>query len=94
MQEDLYYPHPLLQDILWATLHKFVEPLLLHWPGNKLRDKALDTAIQHIHYEDENTRYLCIGPVSKVSLFHLLDIDVVPLVLLLHFPYFYACGST
>ncbi|KAM1717416.1 hypothetical protein ACFX11_025251 [Malus domestica] len=22
--------------------------------------------MQHIHYEDENTRYLCIGPVNKV----------------------------
>lgn len=66
VQEDLYYPHPLVQDILWATLHKFVEPVLMHQPGSKLRQKALDTAIQHIHYEDENTRYVCIGPVNKV----------------------------
>ncbi|RWR82680.1 Prenyltransferase/squalene oxidase [Cinnamomum micranthum f. kanehirae] len=65
-QEDLYYPHPLVQDILWATLHKFVEPLLLHWPGSMLREKALRTAMEHIHYEDENTRYVCIGPVNKV----------------------------
>ncbi|XP_020102840.1 cycloartenol synthase [Ananas comosus] len=65
-KEDLYYPHPLVQDILWATLHKFVEPVLMHRPGSKLRQKALDTAIQHIHYEDENTRYVCIGPVNKV----------------------------
>jgi hypothetical protein len=67
MQEDLYYPHSMVQDILWATLHKFVEPVLMHWPGSKLRERALRTAIQHIHYEDENTRYICIGPVSKVS---------------------------
>lgn len=65
-KEDLYYPHPLVQDILWATLHKFVEPLLLHWPGSMLREKALRTAMEHIHYEDENTRYVCIGPVNKV----------------------------
>ncbi|KAJ4809906.1 Terpene cyclase/mutase family member [Rhynchospora pubera] len=65
-KEDLYYPHPMIQDILWATLDKFVEPVLLHWPGTKLREKALNTAIQHIHYEDENTRYICIGPVNKV----------------------------
>ncbi|XP_072991104.1 cycloartenol synthase-like [Typha latifolia] len=65
-KEDLYYPHPLIQDILWASLHKFVEPVLMHWPGSKLRKRALDTAIQHIHYEDENTRYICIGPVNKV----------------------------
>ncbi|KAJ4753485.1 Terpene cyclase/mutase family member [Rhynchospora pubera] len=65
-KEDLYYPHPMMQDILWATLHKFVEPVLLHWPGNRLREGALNTVIQHIHYEDENTRYICIGPVNKV----------------------------
>ncbi|GLT97442.1 hypothetical protein SLE2022_150070 [Rubroshorea leprosula] len=65
-KEDLYYPHPLAQDILWATLHKFVEPVLMHWPGKRLRERALSTAMEHIHYEDENTRYICIGPVNKV----------------------------
>lgn len=65
-KEDLYYPHPMVQDILWATLHKAVEPLLMHWPGKKLREKALSTTLEHIHYEDENTRYICIGPVNKV----------------------------
>ncbi|MFS7973105.1 putative cycloartenol synthase [Helianthus anomalus] len=65
-KEDLYYPHPLVQDILWATLDKFVEPVLMRWPGKKLREKALRTAMEHIHYEDENTRYVCIGPVNKV----------------------------
>lgn len=73
LQEDLYYPHPLVQDILWTSLHKAVEPVLMHWPGKKLREKALKTAIEHIHYEDENTRYICIGPVNKVcnQAFHL-----------------------
>lgn len=66
MQEDLYYPHPLVQDILWASLHMFVEPIFMNWPGKKLREKALKTVIEHIHYEDENTRYICIGPVNKV----------------------------
>ncbi|KAL6335603.1 hypothetical protein AAG906_030737 [Vitis piasezkii] len=65
-KEDLYYPHPLVQDILWASLHKVLEPILGHWPGNKLREKALCTVMQHVHYEDENTRYICIGPVNKV----------------------------
>nr|KAJ0211141.1 hypothetical protein LSAT_V11C400209690 [Lactuca sativa] len=65
-KEDLYYPHPLIQDILWATLDKFVEPILMRWPGKKLREKALRTAMEHIHYEDDNTRYICIGPVNKV----------------------------
>ncbi|KAL6335651.1 hypothetical protein AAG906_030789 [Vitis piasezkii] len=65
-KEDLYYPHPLVQDILWASLHKVIEPILGHWPGNKLREKALCTVMQHVHYEDENTRYICLGPVNKV----------------------------
>jgi cycloartenol synthase len=67
LQEDLYYPHPFVQDVLWATLHKFVEPVMLHWPGSKLREKSLETVMQHVHYEDENTRYICIGPVNKVN---------------------------
>ena len=66
LQEDLYYPHPLVQDILWASLHKVLEPILMHWPGKKLREKAVSVAMEHVHYEDENTRYLCIGPVNKV----------------------------
>ena len=66
LKEDLYYPHPLVQDILWASLHKVVEPVLSRWPGTILREKALRTTLEHIHYEDENTRYICIGPVNKV----------------------------
>ncbi|KAH0684699.1 hypothetical protein KY290_023414 [Solanum tuberosum] len=65
-KEDLYYPHPLLQDILWTSLDKLIEPLFMHWPGKKLREKALSTVMNHIHYEDENTRYICLGPVNKV----------------------------
>ncbi|XVF19109.1 hypothetical protein REPUB_Repub11eG0081600 [Reevesia pubescens] len=65
-EEDLYYPHPLVQDILWTSLDKVVEPILMHWPGKKLREKALQTAIMHIHYEDENTYCICIGSLNKV----------------------------
>lgn len=68
LQEDLYYPHPLIQDMLWTCLHKFVEPILMRWPGTLLREKALQTVMEHIHYEDENTRYICIGPVNKVAI--------------------------
>lgn len=65
-KEDLYYPHPLVQDILWTSLQKVAEPLLMRWPVKRLREKALSTVMEHIHYEDENTRYICIGPVNKV----------------------------
>ncbi|KAF8685985.1 hypothetical protein HU200_043913 [Digitaria exilis] len=65
-KEDLYYPHPPVQDVLWTALHKFFEPFMLHWPGNKLREKALSKVLQHVHYEDENTQYICIAGVNKV----------------------------
>ncbi|RLM69703.1 hypothetical protein C2845_PM17G06810 [Panicum miliaceum] len=64
-KEDMYNPHSSVQDILWSILHKFVEPVLMHWPGRKLREKALATAVSHIHYEDECTRYISFGVVPK-----------------------------
>ncbi|XP_038985705.1 cycloartenol synthase-like isoform X3 [Phoenix dactylifera] len=69
-KEDLYYPHPLIQDIIWASLHKVVEPVLMHSPGSMLREKALHIVMQHIHYEDESTRYICIGPVNKGAFYY------------------------
>ncbi|GMJ07130.1 camelliol C synthase 1 [Hibiscus trionum] len=65
-KEDLYYPHPLIQDLTWGALYHVAEPLLTRWPFSMLREKALKVAIQHVHYEDENSRYLCIGCVEKV----------------------------
>ena len=73
LQEDLYYPHPLVQDTLWGFLHYFAEPVLQRWPFSKLREKAMGLAMKHIHYEDNNTRYLCIGNVEKVYTFALAN---------------------
>ncbi|XP_028801592.1 beta-amyrin synthase-like [Neltuma alba] len=65
-QEDIYSPHPLVQDLIWDSLYILTEPLLVRWPFNKLiREKALQKAIKHIHYEDENTRYITAGCVVK-----------------------------
>lgn len=67
LQEDIYYPHPLMQDVLWDSLYLFTEPLLTRWPFNKLvRERALQVTMKHIHYEDENSRYITIGCVEKV----------------------------
>jgi hypothetical protein len=55
------------QDVLWATLHKVVEPLLNHAPLHALREKACAEVMKQVHYEDENTRYIDIGPVNKAS---------------------------
>ncbi|KAF3440803.1 hypothetical protein FNV43_RR19089 [Rhamnella rubrinervis] len=37
LQEDLYYPHPLVQDILWASLHKGAKYALLLGERSKFR---------------------------------------------------------
>ncbi|TXG69620.1 hypothetical protein EZV62_004555 [Acer yangbiense] len=65
-KEDLYYPHPLVQDVLWDSLYIVTEPLLTRWPFNKLiREKALQETMKYIHYEDESSRYITIGCVEK-----------------------------
>ncbi|GMJ14287.1 beta-amyrin synthase [Hibiscus trionum] len=64
-KEDLHYPHTLLQILLWDGLYTFSEPLLNRWPCNKLREKALKVTMDHIHYEDEGSRYITIGSVEK-----------------------------
>ncbi|KAF8035112.1 hypothetical protein BT93_C1216 [Corymbia citriodora subsp. variegata] len=65
-KEDLHFPHPLVQDMLWGFLHHFAEPVLKRWPFSMIRETALKVAIKHVHYEDENSRYLTIGCVEKV----------------------------
>ncbi|EXB42563.1 Beta-amyrin synthase [Morus notabilis] len=66
-KEDLYYPHPWIQDLFWDTLYTCAEPLLTRWPLNKfIRERALQVTMKHIHYEDENSRYITIGCVEKV----------------------------
>ncbi|TKY46466.1 Cycloartenol synthase 2 [Spatholobus suberectus] len=65
-KEDLYHPISMIQNMLWDFHHSIGEPLLEHWPCCKLREKALHHVMHHIHYEDENTNYICIGSVNKV----------------------------
>ncbi|KAL2500557.1 Terpene cyclase/mutase family member [Forsythia ovata] len=56
---------PLLR-ICWDFSIILPEPLLTRWPFSKLREKALKVAMEHVQYEDMNSRYLCIGGVEKV----------------------------
>ena len=60
-REDLYYPHPWIQDVVWWVLYKAENVLL----GSGLRRAALQEVMKLIHYEDDNTRYIDIGPVNK-----------------------------
>ncbi|KAJ9189945.1 hypothetical protein P3X46_001190 [Hevea brasiliensis] len=64
-KEDNHYPHTLIQVLMWDALYTFGEPLFTHWPFNKLREKALKVTMDHIHYEDENSRYITVGCVEK-----------------------------
>ncbi len=45
---DLFYPHPLIQDVLWNVLYYAGEPLL---QGSWLRKKAIEECMALIHYE-------------------------------------------
>jgi achilleol B synthase len=66
MQEDLRYPRSLVQNLVWTSINKVVEPVLNSWPFNKLRDVALKKVMKHVHYADESTNYLGICPITKV----------------------------
>ncbi|KAF8413574.1 hypothetical protein HHK36_001565 [Tetracentron sinense] len=65
-KEDLHYPHPRLQELLWDSFHYVGETFLTNWPFSKLREKALQQVMKQIHYEDETSRYYSIGGVEKV----------------------------
>ncbi|MFS7934986.1 putative lupeol synthase [Helianthus anomalus] len=59
--------HVLLFRIsFWGLLHHVAEPILRCRPFSKLREKALKVAMEHLHYEDKSSRYLCIACVEKV----------------------------
>ncbi|PON60962.1 Squalene cyclase [Parasponia andersonii] len=62
---DNYYPHGRVQRLLWDSVYYVAEPLINTWPFSKIREKAVEKAMEHIHYEDENSRYITIGCVEK-----------------------------
>ncbi|KAI3860420.1 hypothetical protein MKW98_011614 [Papaver atlanticum] len=65
-KEDVYYAHPFRQDLVWDFFYVVVEPLLKWWPFSKIvREKALSLTMKHIHYEDENSRFITMSSVAK-----------------------------
>ncbi|KAL3613496.1 myb-like DNA-binding protein bas1 [Castilleja foliolosa] len=64
-KEDQYYPHTLVQDLIWDSCYVLTEPLMARWPLDKLREKALRVTMKHTHYEDENSRYITTGCMVK-----------------------------
>ncbi|KAK2971631.1 hypothetical protein RJ640_003451, partial [Escallonia rubra] len=65
MQEDLYYPHTFVQDLLWNTLHYIGEPIITRWPFTPMREKALLKVVEHMRYESEASRYITSGCGEK-----------------------------
>ncbi|GAM17601.1 hypothetical protein SAMD00019534_007760 [Acytostelium subglobosum LB1] len=57
---DMYAPHSTLLKGINAALGVY-EGVHSKW----LRDKAIDFTFDHIRYEDEQTKYIDIGPVNK-----------------------------
>uniref|UniRef100_A0A0E0CFD6 Squalene cyclase C-terminal domain-containing protein n=1 Tax=Oryza meridionalis TaxID=40149 RepID=A0A0E0CFD6_9ORYZ len=54
-KEDLVCPRTRLQNAVGSWLYRWVEPVMSSWAMSKLRGRALDRLMEHIHYEDENT---------------------------------------
>ncbi|XP_062119830.1 beta-amyrin synthase-like [Humulus lupulus] len=65
VETDNYYRHSRLQHLLWDSVHYITETFIGHWPLRKIREKSLQKVMEHIHYEDENSRYITIGCVEK-----------------------------
>nr|UAK14937.1 oxidosqualene synthase 3 [Iberis amara] len=66
-KEDVYYPQTFVQDLFWKSVHMLSEDVLNRWPFNKLiREKAIRTTMDLIHYHDEATNYLNGGSVPKI----------------------------
>nr|XP_048333124.1 lupeol synthase-like isoform X2 [Ziziphus jujuba var. spinosa] len=64
-KEDNYYPHGRLQRLMWDGFYYVAEPLLNSRFFRRIREYAVQKAIDYIHYEDENSRYITIGCVEK-----------------------------
>ncbi|KAK2974078.1 hypothetical protein RJ640_015748 [Escallonia rubra] len=65
LADDLYYPHTKIQDLLWDAINYFGEPIVSRWPFNKLREKAIQKAVDLMRYGAEESRYITIGCVEK-----------------------------
>ncbi|GMN65193.1 hypothetical protein TIFTF001_034264 [Ficus carica] len=62
---DNYHPHGRVQRLVWDSVYYIGETIINTWPFTKIRERAIQKAIEHIHYEDENSRYITIGSVEK-----------------------------
>ncbi|XP_078166360.1 cycloartenol synthase-like isoform X2 [Carex rostrata] len=64
-KEDSFLPRSRFQENLCECLYKICEPLFTTWPISLVRKRALDAIEKYLQYEDENTRYICMGAFEK-----------------------------
>nr|GMD06490.1 dammarenediol II synthase-like [Ipomoea batatas] len=64
-KEDIFCHHTFIQDLLWNTLQYCTEPIMRHWPFNKIREMAVTKVISHMRYSAEVSRYITTGAVEK-----------------------------
>lgn len=64
-KEDAYHPHTWLQECLSDCLYNFGEPFLARWPVSYMRRRALRQIAEFLKYEDDNSRYICVGAAQK-----------------------------
>eukprot|EP01111_Echinosteliopsis_oligospora_P009944 TRINITY_DN3011_c0_g1_i1.p1 TRINITY_DN3011_c0_g1~~TRINITY_DN3011_c0_g1_i1.p1 ORF type:complete len:715 (+),score=199.90 TRINITY_DN3011_c0_g1_i1:34-2178(+) len=58
---DMYHKHSPILDVINTVLY-YYEKIHSTW----LRQKAVELTFDHVRYEDEQTKYIDIGPVNKV----------------------------
>mgnify|MGYP006271172637 CR=1 FL=1 len=58
---DLYTPHSQVMRLAYRALAVYEDR-----HNSRLRQAALDFVLDQVRQEDENTNYLCIGPINKV----------------------------
>ncbi|CAD5333759.1 unnamed protein product [Arabidopsis thaliana] len=62
-KEDLLYPKSFGQDLFWEGVHMLSENIINRWPLNKfVRQRALRTTMELVHYHDETTHYITEDP--------------------------------
>jgi squalene/oxidosqualene cyclase-like protein len=59
--QDLYKPHSWLIKVVMPACNLFDKWFVPNW----MRNKALESTLDHIRYEDKETHYIDIGPVNK-----------------------------
>nr|WGT93813.1 mixed amyrin synthase [Codonopsis lanceolata] len=64
-QEDLYYCHTYVQDLLWDTLHYVSEPIITRWPLKNIRERGIQKAVELMRYGAQESRYITIGCIEK-----------------------------